>query len=229
MKLVRILFVEDDPRMRVLVRRGLVEHGHAVDVADAGPAALELAHGAGYDVMVFDVMLPGPSGIDVVRTLRAAGDRTPVLMLTARDAASDIVAGLDAGADDYLAKPFAFKVLLARLRALGRRGPAVHGVRLTVADLELDSSTHQVTRGSVLITLTRTEFQLLECLMRQAGRVVPRDTLMNSIWGASRDVESNTLDAFVKSLRQKLDKDDRPRLIQTVRGVGYSLREEAEP
>jgi DNA-binding response OmpR family regulator len=229
MSAVRILFVEDDSRMRALVRRGLIEQGHAVDVADSGPPALELARAAGYDVMVLDVMLPGPSGIEVVRELRSAGDRTPVLMLTARDAASDIVAGLDAGADDYLPKPFAFKVLLARLRALARRGPAVHGVRLTVADLTLDSSTHQVTRASVPITLTRTEYQLLECLMRHAGRVIARDSLMNSVWGMGREVESNTLDAFVKSLRQKLDGDDRPRLIQTVRGIGYSLREEPEP
>ena len=226
---MRILFVEDDPRMRALVRRGLVEHGHAVDVADSGPPALELAGASPYDVIVLDVMLPGPSGIEVVRALRAVANRTPVLMLTARDAASDIVDGLDAGADDYLPKPFAFKVLLARLRALARRGPVVHGVRLTVADLTLDSSTYQVTRASVPVTLTRTEYQLLECLMRQAGRVVARDALMNSVWGAGREVESNTLDAFVKSLRQKLDAEDRPRLIQTVRGIGYSLREEAEP
>ena len=226
---VRILYVEDDPRMRALVQRGLTEQGHAVDVAGGGPVGLELAHASRYDVIVLDVMLPGLSGIEVVRGLRSERDRTPVLMLTARDAVSDIVAGLDAGADDYLAKPFAFNVLLARLRALGRRGPVVHGVRLTVADLALDSATHQVTRASVPLTLMRTEFQLLECLMRQAGRVVTREALMNSIWGPGRDVESNTLDAFVKSLRQKLDRGDRPRLIQTVRGVGYSLREEAEP
>ena len=153
---VRILFVEDDPRMRALVRRGLIEQGLAVYVADSGPPAMDLARAARYDVLVLDVMLPGPSGIEVVRRLRAAGDRTPVLMLTARDAATDIVAGLDAGADDYLPKPFAFKVLLARLRALGRRGPVMHGVRLTVADLTLDSSTHQVTRASVPIPAVTT-------------------------------------------------------------------------
>jgi DNA-binding response OmpR family regulator len=214
--------------MRALVQRGLVEQGHAVDAADSGPPALELARGSIYDVAVLDVMLPGLSGLDVVRGLRAAGDRTPVLLLTARDAAADIVAGLDAGADDYLVKPFAFNVLLARLRALGRRGPVAHGVRLSVADLTLDSSTHQVTRAALPITLTRTEYQLLECLMRHAGRVVAREALMNSIWGAGREVESNTLDAFVKSLRQKLDAADRPRLIQTVRGIGYCLREEGE-
>jgi DNA-binding response OmpR family regulator len=225
---VRILLVEDDPRMRALVRRGLVEHGHAVDVAETGPNALDAARGSGFDAMVLDVMLPGCSGFEVVRQLRSRGDRTPVLMLTARDAAADVVAGLDAGADDYLAKPFSFKVLLARLRALGRRTSAGHGARLQVADLTLDPSTHVVTRAGVVVALTRTEHNLLECLMRSVGRVVTRQALIERLWGGEREVENNTLDAFVKSLRQKLDGGDRPRLIQTVRGVGYSLREEAE-
>ena len=225
---MRILLVEDDARMRALVRRGLAEQGHAVEVAETGPAALDRARGEAFDVIVLDVMLPGCSGIDVVSRLRAASDRTPVLLLTARDAAADVASGLDAGADDYLTKPFSFKVLLARLRALGRRGPAVHGVRLEVADLSLDPAAHQVWRGSTPVTLTRTEFNLLECLMRNVGRVVTRPALIERLWGADREVENNTLDAFVKSLRQKIDAGDRPRLIHTVRGVGYSLRQEAE-
>jgi DNA-binding response OmpR family regulator len=225
---MRVLLVEDDSRMRALLCRGLIEQGHAVDAAESGPAAIDAAQAGTFDVIVLDVMLPGCSGIDVVRHLRTEDNRTPVLMLTARDAAADIVLGLDAGADDYLVKPFAFKVLLARLRALGRRGPAPYSVRLQVADVSLDVAAHLVERGGVAVPLTRTEFNLLECLMRNAGRVVTRRTLIERLWGGERDVESNTLDAFVKSLRHKLDAGDRLRLIQTVRGVGYSLREEPE-
>jgi DNA-binding response OmpR family regulator len=228
MNAVRILLVEDEPRMRALVRRGLSEHGHVVDVADSGPAALELSRAAHFDVIVLDVMLPGLDGIEVARRLRARADRTPVLMLTARDAAADIVSGLDAGADDYLSKPFSFKVLLARLRALGRRGPAGQDVRLRVADLFLDSAARTVERAGAAVSLTRTEFNLLECLMRQTGRVVTRQALVDRLWGGEREVESNTLDAFIKSLRQKVDAGGRPRLIHTIRGVGYSLREEPE-
>jgi len=214
--------------MRALVRKGLSEHGHAVDVAATGPAALEATTDTAFDALVLDVMLPGCSGVEVVRRLRARGNRTPVLMLTARDAVPDIVAGLDAGADDYLAKPFSFRVLLARLRALGRRGPVVHGVRLQIADVTLDGAAHVVTRGDATVALTPTEFKLLECLMRNVGRVVTRQMLIERLWGTEHDVESNTLDAFVKSLRQKLDSGDRPRLIQTVRGIGYCMREESE-
>jgi two-component system response regulator MprA len=212
--------------MQALVGRGLREQGHAVDTAGTGDAALDMARGQHYDAIVLDVMLPGMDGFSVVRSLRGEGNRTPVLMLTARDAAGDIVAGLDAGADDYLPKPFAFKVLLARLRALGRRGPIVHDVRLSVGDLTLDTAAHTVSRAGQSIALTRTEFNLLEYLLRHAGRVVTRDALMDRLWGADRAVEGNTLDAFVKSLRQKIDPPDRARLIHTVRGVGYSLRDE---
>jgi DNA-binding response OmpR family regulator len=226
---VRILLVEDDARMRALVRRGLAEHGHAVDVAATGPEALTLARSGEFDVLVLDVMLPGCSGVDVIRRLRADSVPTPALMLTARDAAADVVSSLDAGADDYLTKPFSFAVLLARIRALGRRGPAVHEVRLQVADLILDSGVHAVTRAGAQVPLTRTEFSLLECLMRHAGRVVTRQVLVDRVWSGGREVESNTLDAFVKSLRQKLDQGGRSRLIHTVRGVGYSIRAEPEP
>ena len=227
MLLMRILFVEDDPRMRLLVRRGLLEEGHVVDSAANTPSALECARETPYDVMVIDVMLPGPSGLDLVRSLRGAGNRTPALMLTARDAATDVVAGLDAGADDYLTKPFSFKVLLARLRALVRRPPLAPGGVLQVADLQLDDAAHIVRRGGEIVSLTRTEYNLLECLMRQAGRVVTRERLMTTLWGCDHDVGRNTLDAFVKSLRQKVDADDR-HLIHTIRGIGYCLREEPE-
>lgn len=226
---MRILLVEDDARMRALVRRGLVEEGHAVATAATGPAAIEAATSGEFDVLVIDVMLPGCSGVQVVRHLREHGVRSPALMLTALDATADIVASLDAGADDHLTKPFSFAVLLARLRALGRRGPAVQDTRIQVADLVLDSGTHTVTRGSTPVALTRTEFALLECLMRHAGRVVTRHALVDRVWGPGRDVESNTIDAFVKTLRHKLDTGGRPRLIQTIRGVGYSAREEPEP
>ncbi|HQZ38037.1 MAG TPA: response regulator transcription factor [Vicinamibacterales bacterium] len=224
---MRILLAEDDRRMSVLLQRGLSEEGHVVDQADTGQQALDVARGAEFDVMVFDVMLPDGEGFDVVRTLRAAGDRTPVLMLTARDANADVVKGLTAGADDYLTKPFSFDVLLARVQALARRGPTVHDVLLGVADLRLNPATRTVTRSGVAIDLTRTEFGLLEYLMRRSGRVVPRRALIDGVWGAARDVEDNTLDAFVKLLRQKVDGKRGPPLIHTARGVGYCIR--AEP
>jgi DNA-binding response OmpR family regulator len=225
---VRLLLAEDDPRMRHLVRRGLSEEGHSVDAASTGPQAIDIATVGQFDVLILDLMLPGCDGVEVVRRLRAQGNRTPALMLTARDASSDIVASLDAGADDYLVKPFAFAVLLARVRALGRRGPAAHQVTLQVSDLSLDSAARVVTRAGQTIALTRTEHNLLEHLMRQAGRVVTRDALIEQVWGSGRQVEGNTLDAFVKTLRHKIDAPGRTRLIHTVRGVGYSLREEPE-
>jgi len=166
--------------------------------------------------------------VEVVRQLRARGQSTPVLMLTARDAPADVVRALDAGADDYLAKPFAFAVLLARVRALGRRGPMTRGVTIQVADLTLDSTSRTVTRAGAVIRLTRTEHNLLECLASQPGRVVPRERLVDRVWGDGRSVESNTLDAFIMSLRQKLESGGRSRLIQTIRGVGYAIRAEPE-
>lgn len=215
--------------MRAIVQRGLVEQGHDVVTASTGPEAIAVASGREFDVLVIDVMLPVCSGVEVVRRLREHGVVTPALMLTALDAPEDIVASLDAGADDHLTKPFSFAVLLARIRALGRRGAALHDDRIQVADLVIDIGAHTVSRGSAAIALTRTEFTLLECLMRRAGRVVTRQTLADVVWGPGREVEGNTIDAFVKSLRHKLDAGGRPRLIQTIRGVGYSIRAEAEP
>jgi two-component system response regulator MprA len=226
---VRLLLVEDDARMRAIVERGLTEHGHNVVTASTGPEAINVAAGREFDVLVIDVMLPVCSGIDVVRRLREHGVATPALMLTALDAPEDIVASLDAGADDHLTKPFSFVVLLARIRALSRRRVGIQDERVQIADLVIDTGAHTVTRGSTLIALTRTEFSLLECLMRRAGRVVTRRTLADVVWGHGRDVEGNTIDAFVKSLRHKLDSGGHARLIQTVRGVGYSIRAEPEP
>jgi DNA-binding response OmpR family regulator len=200
-----------------------------VDVARTGPDGLAMAASAAFDVVVLDVMLPGLSGLEVAHRLRADRVRTPILMLTARDTNADVVAGLDAGADDYLVKPFSFDVLLARVRALARRGPAERGVVLAVGDLRLDTGAHEVWRGSNRIELTRTEFSLLEFLLRRRGAVVTRNALIDGVWGHDREIEDNTLDAFVRLLRQKVDAGGGPKLIHTVRGVGYAVREEALP
>jgi len=221
---MHLLLVEDDPRMSALLQRGLTEEGHVVDRASTGQKALEVSAASEFDAIVLDVMLPDVDGFAVVRRLRATGNRTPVLLLTARDASADVVHGLNAGADDYLTKPFAFDILLARLRALARRGPSVHGVELRVADLTLDPGAHQAVRSGTALALTRTEFSLLEYLMRRAGRVVTRQALIEGVWGPRRDVEENTLDAFVRLVRLKVDGPDRAPLIHTVRGVGYCIR-----
>ena len=226
---MRILIVEDERRMAEAVRKGLAEEGHAVSVAHTGPGGLALAESDAFDVIMLDVMLPGMDGLAVARRLREERHRTPILMLTARDTTADIVAGLDAGADDYLVKPFAFQVLLARVRALGRRGAVSQGVTLSVSDLTLDPASHDVGRGGERVDLTRTEFALLECLMRRGGAVVPRAMLIDTVWGYDREIEDNTLDAFVRLLRQKIDRAGHPPLIHTVRGVGYCVREGVEP
>jgi DNA-binding response OmpR family regulator len=225
---VRILLVEDDPRMRALVRRGLSEHAHAVETAGSLADAQDALAAHTFDVAVLDVMLPDGSALDLVGAVRRRGDLTPILLLTARDAPDDIAEGLDAGADDYLVKPFAFTVLLARLRALGRRRPSMALTVHRIADITVDDAAHVVTRGGVPVPLTRTEYILLERLIQNAGRVVTRRTLLELLGTGRREVESNTLDAFIKSLRHKLDEGGRPRVIHTIRGVGYCLREEAE-
>jgi DNA-binding response OmpR family regulator len=224
--LMRVLIIEDDRHMAELLRKGLAEEGHSVAVSHGGVDGLALAQSCACDVIILDVMLPGIDGYEIARRLRRANNRTPVLMLTARDASTDVVEGLDAGADDYLTKPFSFDELLARVRAVARRGPVVQSVELRAGDLSLDPATRGVSRGGEAITLTRTEFGLLEFLMRRAGHVVARDVLIDGVWGYDRDIEANTLDAFVRLLRQKVDGGGRSRLIHTVRGVGYCLREE---
>ncbi|MBA3975026.1 MAG: DNA-binding response regulator [Candidatus Solibacter sp.] len=221
---MRLLLVEDEARMAALLKKGLAEEGYAVAVAGDGRAGLAMAESSEFDLILLDIMLPGLDGFTIARRLRDGGIHTPILMLTARDAAPDVVRGLDLGADDYLTKPFSFEVLLARIRALLRRGPTAQDVQLSAGPLRLDPAAHQVFREGVQIELTRTEFQLLEFLMRRTGQVVRRATLIEGVWGYDRDVESNTLDAFIRLLRSKLEGDSGARLIHTVRGVGYVLR-----
>jgi DNA-binding response OmpR family regulator len=225
---MRILVVEDDIKMAELLSRGLVRQGHAVDVATDGISGLEKSETLPFDAIVLDLMLPGLDGFSVARRLRAGGIRTPILMLTARDSAQEIVRGLDVGADDYLTKPFSFEVLAARLRVIDRRHAAEMDSTLQVADLTVNTETHEVHRRKRPIVLTRTEFVLLEHLMRRAGRIVSRDDLRGAVWGIDRDVESNTLDVFIFQLRSKIESGGANRLIQTVRGFGYTLRETEE-
>jgi DNA-binding response OmpR family regulator len=222
---MKILLVEDELRMVKQLRRGLEREGYVVLVAHDGEAGLELARTADNDLIVLDWMLPKLDGAEVARRLRRARVQTPILMLTARDAAADVVEGLDCGADDYLVKPFAFEVLLARLRSLRRRGPPAQSPILEVADLALDPATHRVMRNDVEIRLSHREFALLQFLMHRAGRVVPRTTLIESVWGYGSSIGGNTLDAFIHLLRAKVDAEPARKLIHTVRGVGYCLGE----
>jgi len=223
---VKLLVVEDEPRMLELLRRGLTEEGHNVTCASDGNEGWELAHGYEFDAVVLDVMLPKMNGFELAKRLRQGKIATPVLMLTAKDSVPDVVRGLDAGADDYLTKPFTFNELLARLRALQRRSTSRPQNQLRVGDLVLIPESRTVSRAGVPITLTRTEYSLLERLMYRAGKVVPRNTLIEAVWGFDREIEENTLDAFVRLLRQKVDREGMPKLILTVRGVGYMIREE---
>jgi len=225
---MRILIVEDDRKLANQLKKGMEEQGHVVAVELEGTAGLETARHREFDVLVLDVMLPGLDGFSIVRRLRAAGNATPILLLTARDTANDIVTGLDAGADDYLTKPFSFKVLLARLRALSRRKNVQPSTKLRIGDLVLDPATREVSRCGLAIALTRTEFILLEVLMRSAGRVVTRTRMIEAVWGHERDIESNTLDVFIRQLRSKIDMPASPKLIHTIRGIGYALREDSE-
>lgn len=222
---MRILVVEDDAKMAELLRRGLTKEGHSVEIAGDGPKGLEKGQSVPFDVIVLDIMLPGLDGLSVARRLRSGGVCVPILMLTARDSVSDIVRGLDVGADDYLTKPFSFQVLAARLRVIARRVAGDSSSILQVADLTLDTEMHEVHRCGRPIVLTRTEFVLLDHLMRRAGRVVSRDDLIEAVWGIDRDVENNTLDVFIFQLRSKLESCGAGRLIQTVRGFGYTMRE----
>jgi DNA-binding response OmpR family regulator len=223
---MHVLIVEDDPKLARLVQQGLAEEGHDVTIAADGGQGLAAAERSSFDVIVLDIMLPVVDGFTVARRLRSAGNDRPILMLTGRDSNADVVRGLDAGADDYLTKPFSFEVLLARLRALARRATRGQAPVLQVADLSLDPAAHTVRRGAAIIPLTPTEFSILECLMRRAGRVVPRQTLIEDVWGYERDIESNTLDAFIRLLRAKVDAAAERKLIHTVRGIGFSIREE---
>src|SRR6266516_146667 len=222
---MRVLIVEDEKRMAGLLKKGLEEENHSVTLAHDGPAGLEMAELYEFDAVVLDIMLPGIDGFEVARRLRRNRNQTPILILTARDAVPDIVKGLDVGADDYLTKPFAFEVFLARLRSVARRGSTPRPTILQVGDLVLNPANHQVTRGEREIHLSPTEFRLLELLMRRAGRVVPRDAIVEAVWDFDHDVEENTLDTFIRLLRSKVDRDHDHKLIQTVRGIGYTIRE----
>ncbi len=221
---MRILLVEDDREVAGYVRLGLEEENYSVTVCFDGASGLRAAQSSAFDIIVLDIMLPYMDGFEMTRRLRMESVRTPILLLTARDAAEDVVRGLDAGADDYLTKPFSFDVLLARLRARTRSEEDGHAARLRFADLTMDLGTREVRRGATLLGLTRTEFALLECLMKSAGRVVTRDRLVDSVW-ADREISSNNLEVFIRFLRTKVDPPGARRLIHTERGVGYSLRE----
>lgn len=226
---MRVLIIEDDRAMAGLLQKGLEEENHRVSLAYEGREGLEVAESYQFDVIVLDLMLPGIEGFEIARRLRKGGNSTPILMLTARDAVPDIVKGLDVGADDYLTKPFSFAEFLARLRALGRRGAGpTLSTRLEIADLVLDPSTHQVFRGRREIHLTPTEYRLLEFLMRRPGRVASRRAIVEAVWGLEAEVEENTLDAFVRLLRTKVDQGYKEKLIHTSRGFGYCVKQEPD-
>lgn len=224
---MRVLLVEDESRVAAVIARGLRENTYAVDIAGDGERALYFAAINTYDLVILDLMLPIKDGCTVCRELRASGFRAPILMLTARDAVDDRVAGLDAGADDYLAKPFDFKELLARLRALLRRPEEVLHAVARVADLTLDTARHAAERAGRTVPLTAKEYALLEYLVRNSGRVVGREEIAQHVWDESFDPFSNVIDVYVKRLRAKLDADGARRLIHTRRGEGYILA--AEP
>ena len=221
---MKLLIVEDEVRMADLLRRGLTEEGHTATCASNGAEGLELARAYEFDVIILDIMLPKLSGYDLAKRLRAEKIRTPILMLTAKDSVPDIVKGLDVGADDYMTKPFSFEELIARLRAVKRRALVEQENTLRVGDLMLDPASRDVQRGDKLISLTRTEYSLLERLMYRSGKVVPRQSLIEAVWGFDREIEENTLDAFMHLLRNKVDPPGRPKLIHTVRGIGYMIR-----
>src|ERR1700730_3227749 len=223
---MQILVVEDERRMAELLERTLSEEGHQVVLAEDGHQGFDIARSSTFDVILLDVTLPGMDGMSVARKLREHRNQTPVLMLTARDAAADVVTGLDSGADDYLTKPFSIDVLLARLRAVSRRGVIARPVCLEIADVKLDPASRRVTRGGDQLALTPREYKLLELLMRNPGRAISRDTILESVWGFGSEINENTLEVFMRLLRGKVDTKE-PKLIHTVRGYGYMMREPA--
>jgi two-component system OmpR family response regulator len=223
---MRILVVEDEVKMADLLSRGLRKEGMAVDVASRGEDAIWMAEANPYDVIVLDVMLPGIDGFEVCRRLRGEGARTPVLMLTARGSVRDRISGLDGGADDYLVKPFSYGELLARIRALSRRGPIERAPELRVGDLRLDPASRRVWRGGSEISLSAKEFALLEALMRRPGDVLSRLELLDHAWDYAYENRSNVVDSYIRYLRQKIDRPFGADSIETVRGAGYRLRED---
>jgi DNA-binding response OmpR family regulator len=225
---MRILVVEDQRKMAELLKKGLEEENHAVSVAFDGQTALDIVDSFEFDAIVLDLMLPQVDGYEVARRLRRNKNDTPILILTARDAIPDIVKELDVGADDYLTKPFAFDELLARFRSVARRGLTPRPISLRVADLTLDPAARRVVRGKQEVHLSPTEYRLLEFLMRRTGRVAPRNAIIEAVWGFDEEVEENNLDAFIRLLRSKVDKNFNERLIHTVRGVGYVIQDKSK-
>ncbi len=227
LKAMRILLVEDEPTIANFICQGLTEAGYALDVAEDGREGLDYARAADYDVLILDIMLPGLDGIALLRRLRAEGNKTPTLMLTARDTVDNRVEGLDAGADDYLVKPFAFPELLARVRALLRRPPLQTGTVLQIGDLRMDTAKYIVERNGRFIDLSPREYAVLEYLMRHPNQVLSRTQIGEHVWNFDFYNESNVVDVYIGYLRRKVDKPGAPSLIHTVRGVGYCLRDEA--
>ena len=221
---MRILLVEDEAPIADFIVRGLRKQGYAVDLADTGPKSLELLAIATFDVVILDVMLPGVDGFTVCHRMRESGNRTPVLMLTARDTVEDRVKGLDTGADDYLVKPFAFAELLARIRALSRREPTLTETVLRVADLELDTGTHRVRRDGRVIELTAKEYAVLEYMMRNPDKVLTRSMIIERVWSYDTLNAANVIDVYIYALRRKIDDLKAVKLIHTIHGVGYTLR-----
>jgi DNA-binding response OmpR family regulator len=220
-----ILVADDEMSMGELVRQGLEEENHTVTLARDGIEALTAVETSSFDAVVLDVMMPGLDGVELARRVRKSGNQVPILMLTARDTSADIVKGLDAGADDYLVKPFALSVLFARLRAISRRAAQPALEELQVDDLVLRPASREVTRGGRALTLTATEFRVLEYLMRRPGRAASRSSIIEAVWGFDEEVGSNTVDVYIKLLRDKVDSGQGRKLIQTVRGYGYILRD----
>ncbi|MBA2632546.1 MAG: response regulator transcription factor [Chloroflexi bacterium] len=225
---MRILLIEDEPRVVAFLERGLREEGHAVDAAGDGDEAMAMASASEYDVIVLDLVLPDRSGFEVASELRATGDRTPILMLTARDAREDVVRGLDLGADDYLTKPFEFEELLARIRALARRGSSGEEAVLHYEDVELDRLRRQAQRAGEEVDLTPTEFRLLEALMRTPDQILSRRELLDRVWGIDFEPGTSLVEVHLANLRRKLESGGRGRIIETIRGRGFRLRSPVE-
>ncbi|MCB9422293.1 MAG: response regulator transcription factor [Ardenticatenaceae bacterium] len=222
---MRILVVEDEPRMAALIRQGLEEEAYAVDVVENGRDVQLWVQSATYDMVLLDIMLPGMSGLDVCRQLRADGHTMPILMLTARDTLPDKVKGLDSGADDYLVKPFAIEELTARMRALARRDAPVKTAVLTIANLTLDPATKLAQRGGHVIELTAKEYALLETLMRHPNQILSREQIIDHVWNMEFDSGSKLIEVYISNLRKKIDANHAPKLIHTVRGLGYRIGE----
>ena len=226
---MRILLVEDEAKVSNFISRGLAAERYAVDVAEDGPRGLDLANTYHYDLIMLDLMLPGMDGSEVLRRIRSKNATVPVLILTAKDAVADKISNFEAGADDYLTKPFAFAELLVRIKALLRRGPVTRSSTVRVADLELDRLSQQVKRAGKRIDLTSKEYGLLEYLMSNAGRVLSRTMIIEHVWDQSFDGINNIVDVYVRHLREKIDDGHEPKLIRTVRGVGYMIASGEEP